>query len=254
MSEQRFRSGLFDTLKQVLRAQGIQYRELSEKLDLSEPTIKRLFQDQDCKLSRLMEICDAIGMSFSDLVAMEQNKPAEPSRLPLDTEQALARKPALMSCFMLLLSGFDSDTIASHYKLSDSDIYRYLRDLEKLELISLGTNNRVHFRVNKPIRWRLDGPLHKLLVEVNQTFLGRVIEQHTDEDYQFYSTSRLLSEHSAEQLQQSLDKVYQQFQQLANQDQLFYPEEQLRPWKLVTAVSPFALQEVFKLPDYDQQP
>ena len=66
MDEQRQRTGLFSTLKQVLKSQGLRYRDLAELMDTSEPTIKRLFKEQDCKLSRLMDICKAIGVNFTD--------------------------------------------------------------------------------------------------------------------------------------------------------------------------------------------
>jgi transcriptional regulator with XRE-family HTH domain len=171
VTEQRQRSGLFASLKQVLKAQGIRYKDLAEKMNTSEPTIKRLFAEQDCKLSRLMEVCEVLGISFTELVDLATNQPITPSTLALETEQTLASKPGLMSFFMLLVSEFDLESIIEHNKLSKHDAYLYLRELEKLELIRLRQDDSYYFLVNRPILWRLDGPLHSLLVKVNQNFI-----------------------------------------------------------------------------------
>ena len=48
------RPELFSLLKNQLRAQGITYKILAEKLELSEASIKRIFSQQDLNLSRLV--------------------------------------------------------------------------------------------------------------------------------------------------------------------------------------------------------
>ena len=118
ITEQRQRTGLFASLKQVLKAQGVRYKDLAEKMNTSEPTIKRLFAEQDCKLSRLLEVCEVLGICFTELVDLATNQPITPSALSLETEQALASKPGLMSFFMLLVSEFDIESIIEHNPVS----------------------------------------------------------------------------------------------------------------------------------------
>lgn len=249
-TEQKQRSGLFASLKQVLKAQGLRYKDLAEKMNTSEPTIKRLFAEQDCKLSRLMEMCEAIGISFTELVELAANQTVYPTELSFETEQALASKPGLMSFFMLLVSEFDIDFIVERNQLSKQDGYLYLRELEKLELIRLRQDDSYYFIVNRPILWRLDGPLHSTLVSVNQGFIKESISRNNKEKYPFYSASRLLSPNSIKQLSQDIDNLYQSFQKQAALDQMFYPREELLPFKTVLTLGSFDLAKYFKVPPY----
>lgn len=249
-TEQKQRSGLFASLKQVLKAQGLRYKDLAEKMNTSEPTIKRLFAEQDCKLSRLMEMCEAIGISFTELVELAANQTVYPTELSFETEQALASKPGLMSFFMLLVSEFDIDFIVERNQLSKQDGYLYLRELEKLELIRLRQDDSYYFLVNRPILWRLDGPLHSTLVSVNQGFIKESISRNNKEKYPFYSASRLLSPNSIKQLSQDIDNLYQSFQKQAALDQMFYPREELLPFKTVLTLGAFDLAKYFKVPPY----
>lgn len=249
-TEQKQRSGLFASLKQVLKAQGLRYKDLAEKMNTSEPTIKRLFAEQDCKLSRLMEMCEAIGVSFTELVELAANQTVYPTELSFETEQALASKPGLMSFFMLLVSEFDIDFIVERNQLSKQDGYLYLRELEKLELIRLRQDDSYYFIVNRPILWRLDGPLHSTLVSVNQGFIKESISRNNKEKYPFYSASRLLSPNSIKQLSQDIDNLYQSFQKQAALDQMFYPREELLPFKTVLTLGSFDLAKYFKVPPY----
>lgn len=253
MEGQRQRSGLFSVLKRVLKAQGIQYRQLADMMGVSEPTVKRIFQDQDCKLSRLMEICELIGLSITELVELDRAAMAEVSELPLSTEKKLASDPALTAYFMLLMTRFTPQEIAYHNQLDATDGYRYLRELEKLELIRLGRNDQVHFLVSRPLRWRIGGPLHQMLVQVNQRFIGEVLDRHPRQTSPFYSTSRLLSPQSITRLQEEVDSLYQSFQKQATLDQLYYPLEQLQPFKLVTTMAPFDVRRYFSVPPFDQR-
>lgn len=253
MSEQRYRGGLFHTLKKILKAQGIRYCDLAELMQVSEPTIKRLFQEEDCKLSRLIELCDILGINLNDLVELASKTPSEPSQLPLETELALAADPSLTSFFMLLISELSTEAIAHESQLSEADVYLYLRELEKLELIRLGRNDSFHFTVPRPIRWRLDGPLHDLLIRINQQFITEAMSNHHSNESQFYSTSRLFSEHSIKQLHEEIDSLYQRFQQQAALDQIYYPTDQLTPYKMVATLTPFNLSKYFSVAKFHER-
>ncbi|WP_250655557.1 helix-turn-helix domain-containing protein [Alkalimarinus coralli] len=253
MSEHRQRSSLFGALKQILKSQGIRYKDLADIMQTSEPTIKRLFQEQDCKLSRLIDICDALGISFNDLTGIASNTPVEPTELTLDIEQALAANPSLTSFFILLISEISPEMIAQQSQLTRSDVYLYLRELEKLGLVRLGKQDSVHILVKRPIRWRLNGPLHHTLVRVNQNFIKEALTNHADGGYPFYSASRLFSEYSIRQLNDEVERLYQRFQQQAALDQMFYPASQLQPYKMVTTIAPFNVPQYFKIEKFNER-
>ncbi len=256
MEEQRQRTGLFGCLKQVLKAQGIRYKDLAIMMNTSEPTIKRLFAEQDCKLSRLMEVCEAIGISFTSLVDLAAKQPITPTTLPESTEQSLAERPGLMAFLMLLVSEFDLEAIARVNGLKKQDVYLYLRELEKLELIRMRADDSYYFLVNLPIQWRLDGPLHSTLVRVNQNFIEESFGKKKGDDSfnsgPFYSASRLFSPNSINKLNMEVDNLYQSFHKQASLDQMFYPAEELVPFKMVATLKRFDVVKYFKVPGFGE--
>ncbi len=61
-------AALIDTLKKTLKANGLTYRKVADKLKLSEASVKRLFAGQNISLNRLEQICQLMDMEISDLV------------------------------------------------------------------------------------------------------------------------------------------------------------------------------------------
>ncbi len=65
---------IVETLKRELKAQGVTYRQVAGKLDLSEASVKRLFSEQSFTLDRLAQICEPLHLEISDLIRqMEKN-------------------------------------------------------------------------------------------------------------------------------------------------------------------------------------
>src|SRR5690554_7626556 len=53
-----------NALKKLLKLKGIVYQDLAEGLELSLPSIKRLFSTGDISLNRLDKICEIAGIDF----------------------------------------------------------------------------------------------------------------------------------------------------------------------------------------------
>ena len=64
----RNQSQLIDALKRELRKRRITYKQVAAALDLSEPSVKRLFAGRFFTLERLEKICELLGIGFNDLV------------------------------------------------------------------------------------------------------------------------------------------------------------------------------------------
>lgn len=245
MSEDQTRENLFSVLKQVVKTRGYQYADLATALNTSEVTIKRLFKDKDCKMSRLLEICDAVGISLADLVNLQQRMGQSPQYLPLAIEQQIAAHPKLFIFLLLLVSWVDLERIARECALDEAQIYQLLRQLEELEIIELGLDNKIKYLVSLPIRWRLNGPLSEQIKHANMQYISHVIDAEAQPDYDFAAAGRLMSERSAAQIQESLRQLKRDFDYLATQDQMYYPAKDLQLTKLVTAVGPFPILELF---------
>ena len=238
------RENLFLLLRQAIKARGYTYARLAEQLQVSELSIKRLFKDKDCKMSRLLDICSVIGLSIDELVSMQQRFKRVPEYLSEDVEQALADDHSLFLLFILLISHLDLDKIQGLFGIEQPQLYLYLRSLEKLGLIELLPNNRYRFLVALPIRWRTGGALFGVIEKLNHRYISHCLKNEANPEYAFTTTSRLMTKNSAQQIQASLKKVREEFDYLTSQDQMFYRPEELSLYKLVFGMGVFPMETI----------
>ena len=122
--------GAFTTaLRQVLKARRITYAELAARLGVSEQTIKRVFNGDDCPMSRLTAICEAAGVNFFEVAQLAADKPEVTFELSLEQEEALAAEPPLHTFFDELRNGLDPQAIkVKHGITSLAEINRVTKD------------------------------------------------------------------------------------------------------------------------------
>jgi len=238
------REGLFVLLRQAVKSRGYTYAKLAEEMGMSELSIKRLFRDKDCKMSRLLEICSIIDLSIDELVGMQKRFKQTAEFLTLETEEALAADKTLFLLLTLLLSQLDIGSIKSLLVIDEATLYLQLRRLEKLGIIDLLPNDKYRFAISLPIRWRMGGPLSDLIKDINQRYISHCVDNYANTEYAFNTTSRFLTKNSAMQIQARLDEIRQEYDYLATQDQMFYQTEELHLHKLVFGMGPFSMSTI----------
>jgi DNA-binding Xre family transcriptional regulator len=243
-SDDQQRENLFLLLKRALKAKGYTYGKLAQAMNMSELSIKRLFKDKDCKMSRLLEICGIIGLSIDELVNMQQRFKHNPEFLSEDVARALAADKHVFLLLILLVSQLDIATVKEELALDNTQLYLHLRTLENLGLIQLLNNDKYRFTVALPIRWRMNGHLSVLIKTINQRYISHCLDNEDHPDYVFSTSSRLMTENSAQQVQKSLRKVQEEYAYLSTQDQMFYQREELRLCKLVFGMGPFPTEVI----------
>lgn len=231
-----------DTLKRCLKARGLTYRDVAAALELSEPSVKRLFSERSFSLSRLEQICRLLDMSFSDLARMNDLKYQErQTTLSAGQEAALADDAILLSYFYLLLNGWGIERIAERFSLAKPRQIRMLAKLDRLGLIDLQPENRVRLRTARRIHWRRDGAVRRLYErEVKLAFLQ---DQFADDTAHFGFESAELAPESARLLLRRIVRVGQEFDELAELDVNLKPTEK-RGYGLMMALRPWAYWNV----------
>jgi DNA-binding Xre family transcriptional regulator len=238
------RENLFTLLRKAIKAKGYTYGRLADEMQVSELSIKRLFKEKDCKMSRLLEICSIVGLSMADLVSMQQRVKQVPEYLPEHTERELASDQYLFLLFILLVSHVDLNKIQAVYGIDQPQLYLRLRRLEKLGLIELLPEERYRFLVSLPIQWRMDGALQGVIEHINHRYISHCLKNASSPEYTFTTTSRLMTKHSAQKIQSSLEKIREEFDYLTTQDQMFYKPEELGLYKLVFAMGEFPVDVI----------
>ncbi|MEJ6395816.1 helix-turn-helix transcriptional regulator [Gymnodinialimonas sp. 2305UL16-5] len=240
-------SELFDLLRTVLKARGLTYAALAKRLDLSEPTIKRIFAERDCKLSRMTAICSVLDLTLDDLVAEANRVEVTPVSLGDRIEARLADDRPAFHLFLLLLDGMTSEAIQNHYGLDDLALFAIGRRLEKLSLVEVMPGGRLRLNMQGPVEFRRDGPLHRTLLDLNMNFLrATYLDQYTEHSA-FLTQSRRVSAKTARHMLTQLRALRAELSDLARKDQLTQPDAALHSYKLSLAWSPVAFSELLDL-------
>jgi len=228
-------------LKNAFKAKGKTYREVAQTIGVSEQTIKRLFREKDCSISRLQEICLAIGISIYDLFNLAQNYSETTARLSSEQELYLAEHPSHFSVLYLLTLGYSAEDIRQQYRLTELGIFRYLRELEKEGFLDLREHNKFYLTFQEKLLFPLDSPLHKRIRELNKTFLDYVVSHFEMENHLFASNFRFMSKGTLDDLQQDLSDLTKKYRQRSYQDEALLPREKLLGVKWLTLTAPYDL-------------
>lgn len=244
---------LFETLKTVLRARKITYADLAQRLGTSEPTVKRIFAARDGKLSRIVAICDVLGLSLDDVIAQASRTEVKPLLLGDRIEAQLADDPSAFHLFLLLRDGMTAEAVARHYDLPPRAMFDLGRRLEKIGLVEVLPGDRIRLRVEHPIRFRRDGPLHRSLMKLNMDFLREAFLGPDTDRTGFLTQSRRISEGTARHMMEELRRLNRDLSEMARQDQLTLPDSALRSHKLSLAWAPVDFSRLLKI-DAPQSP
>ncbi len=134
---------LKDVIKSVLKKNKHTYSDLAEYLDCSEPTIKRVLGHEELSLSRLLQICDFLNLSLSDLEVFMKKEEPPPAELSERQQIFLVENKNYFAFLFELYQDLTPDQIASKYQLTPKSLQKYLINLEKQELIKVTSKNKV---------------------------------------------------------------------------------------------------------------
>lgn len=152
---------LIETLKLELRKQRITYRQVSEALDLSETSVKRLFSDAAFSVRRLEKVCELLHLEISDLVHLMQKNIELTTELNREQEQELVSDIKLLLIALLLMNKLQFEDILATYDISEPEGIRLLARLDRMKIIELLPGNRVKLMISQNFRWLPDGPIQK---------------------------------------------------------------------------------------------
>lgn len=225
MHEQRERHELFNAFKSILKQRRISYKDLAEKTEMAESTIKRIFSLEECSLSKLLDIAKAADLSLQDLVTISEKKSVEASSFSLEAETFLAKN---LDHFYFYRKLFFFKTVASLKEkchLSTSQIHKYLKKLDALNIIEWLPNDKIRFLQPSFLQFRSDGPL-KFAVYRDWTpnFHERVLAHMGDGDHFMYVFSGQASDAARSEFLIELQQLAKEFLKRAAFEQKIQPK------------------------------
>ncbi|MGZ5779902.1 MAG: helix-turn-helix domain-containing protein [Burkholderiaceae bacterium] len=235
---------LIGALKNVLKARSITYAQLAKGLKLSEASIKRIFAEQSFTLERFDQICTFIGIEISDLARMVSHESATPSQLTLDQEAKLVSDTKLLLVAVHVLHHWSLEEITETYKLTKAECIRMLTRLDKLGIIDLMPNNKIHVRVAPDFSWLPGGPIQQYFrAQLQNDFFRSHFDQ---EGEKMIMMSGMLGDTSNTTIQNHMRRLSAEFTELHHQD-LSLPFSERFGTSLILAVRPWTPESFKKL-------
>jgi len=228
---------LVGSLKKVLRAKGLTYKDVAIALKLSEASIKRNFSENTFTLSRLEDICNLIDINFYEVARLTSMYKEDRKRiLSIAQEQELAKDSLLFTYFYHLLNGWTHRQLIKKLSLDEIGSIKQLTALDNIGLIELLPGNKVRLLTAQTIKWRDDGPIRKLYKnQVLSEFLDSNFKK--DNETMHFETAEL-SPASINTLQRKIDLLVKEMEEFAELDHTVPEEEKIsvgmlvgiRPW------------------------
>ncbi len=230
-------ANLVDVLKRELKARGITYAQLAQKIEMSEASVKRMFAQKNFTLARLDEILQVCEIDFVDL-ARQELEPTNSliSQLSLAQEKEIISDPKLLVVAVSALNQVPLEAMLASYQMTEVEIIKHLLRLDKIGFLQLLPNNRVKLLVSRTFRWLPNGPIQSYFLGLAENdFLA---SRFDGEGEWMQLVNVMLSRSSILQLQNRLKQVAKEVAQMHQLDANLRFEEKsaiscliaARPW------------------------
>lgn len=231
---------LFKTLREAMKANGYTYARLAREIKVAEVTIKRIFSSRTCSLDRIMQICEAIGISFLDLAAMAKKEEDVDYFLSDEQEAYFSGRPAHFAILKDLAQGAKPQEIAGHWGLTENQLYKILRALEKLKLLEVHPNNQVRLGIKGNIRASHRGPFAKKVLRPQIiAFLDHVDRVLERDDVCMHSAEAGLSENHVEEFVEEIHALGAKYRARSLRDRTLLSSGKLKAVRWLFAFAPY---------------
>ncbi|MFK7996095.1 MAG: helix-turn-helix domain-containing protein [Granulosicoccus sp.] len=210
---------LVDVIKRELKSRQISYRELANRLELSESAVKQMFSAGNFSLKRLDALCGILGLEFVELAKLASNAPAGLQGLSMEEEERLVGDPLLLLVAYCVVNAWTFEDITQRYQISETECITKLAQLDRMRIAELLPGNRIRALIGINFQWQPNGP-------IEQFFRNEVQSQFFDTTFDGRDAVRLvksgdITETTFTQLVNRLESVGQLFDDLAREDHAF---------------------------------
>lgn len=141
------------------------YRELAERLSLSESAIKHMFSTANFSLKRLDELCEVLQLDFGELVSLSEAQEPRIERLPAEFEEEIVADIRFLLITYCLINYWTFDEIIDRYNVERAVGFRYLRRLDQMKIIEVLPGDRVRLLIANNFAWRKNGAMERYFNE-----------------------------------------------------------------------------------------
>ena len=150
---------LIATVKRQLKAQDRSYRDVARYLELSEASVKRLFSSERFTIERLAKIGELLGFTLAEMLQTAASSVPELDTLTSAQEAQLVSDEILLMVTVLALNHWSVADIVNWYRISEAEVVKRLRILDRMGVIELLPGDRIRRRARRDFDWLPHGPI-----------------------------------------------------------------------------------------------
>lgn len=156
---------LISTIKLRLKAAGMTYRDVAQALDLSEPSVKRLFASGRFTVERLAQLCELLGLTMAEVLQEAELSAPRLQMLKHEQEAQLVSNEKLLLVAVCALNHWSLENIVLAYSVSKAECIKNLLILERMGLADLKPGNRIRLLVARDFDWLPNGPIRQFFLQ-----------------------------------------------------------------------------------------
>jgi transcriptional regulator with XRE-family HTH domain len=193
-------------VKRLLRARQLTYRHVAAALDLSEPSVKRLFSSKRFSLAQIEKLAELLGMTTSELLAESEAGTPRLNVLTRDQEERLIADERRLLVAVCVVNQWTIDDIVVTYSLTTAECIKHVLALEKMGLLHLYPGNRIRLLLARDFDWLSNGPIREFLrTNTFPDFLAANFDE--DENEYLYFGHGMLTAEGRRQLRIEMERV-----------------------------------------------
>lgn len=160
MDAQQFTKEIISTLKSLIKKKGLKYSDLAQHLNLSVPAIKRVMTADEIPFSRVLGICEFLGIELEDVFKILNSNTAGLFFFSQTQEEFFSQNPSYLAYFFELYNErLLPSEIEKKHALSKKSTEKYLKKLEQLGLINFDKSRRLKILARGVVSWSDHGLL-----------------------------------------------------------------------------------------------
>ena len=219
-------------IKSEIKAQGINYQTIADRLNTSLLTVKRQLNGKDMSFTKLLSLCDAAGLNFTEIWSSIEQHKVQHTTFTKIQDQAFYDNPHLLGFFYeLYLNKKTPQQIQQEFKLTKASVHLYLRKLESLELIQVSQQNNIRISVEAPLGF---GPDSKVVTKEIAQSLKDLRQQYLSKeklDNFLVAKPMKLSDDLRNKMHEELAEVISRYAELSER---YFIESENPSYNLVT--------------------
>ncbi|WP_413288323.1 helix-turn-helix domain-containing protein [Bdellovibrio sp. HCB337] len=123
-------------IKDIMKKQGVSYRDLAKALQVSESGIKKVMVGKDCSFNKLVRICSVLDVPVQNVLAAAVQNASLPTPLTGEQRKLLNSDDdtyRVLNC--LQMNDYNLKFVSRLLGLKKEQIYPHLKKLEEVNLI-----------------------------------------------------------------------------------------------------------------------